>query len=67
MQKRYVIAWYNLSDNELHLKIINADNEQDAIRKLGEKSGMIEEGTNTLNGAKYDAFNQDGGINIIEI
>lgn len=73
--KRFVISWINWYDHDLQSKIVEADNEKEALIKClledfytdADTETLEEIVKNSIEDLKTMAFNADGMINAIEI
>ena len=66
--KRFAVGYYNAYDNELTVEIVEAADWKEAAAKHSKGSGHgPEDWPDTLEELKEEFFNQDAGIDVVEI
>ena len=67
MEKRYVVAWLNLFDSNLHQEYVAANSKEEAIFNSRQDVVSKESKDCTYEELQDYAFDADGGISVIRI
>ncbi|ACG60376.1 hypothetical protein phiPLPE_54 [Iodobacter phage PhiPLPE] len=67
MNKKWAVSSISFFDNELHLKIVNADSWQNALLSVGGFKWIIDQAGDNIEQAQECACDGDMMFNVIEI